>query len=206
MIACSMETIRVVVDSLEQLSTVIVAIMGFVTAMVVAKVTSGLELKKTLCLKRVEAYEMARCQLMRMTNVYENILGCMAAICQDTDSTTIREKTGLLIVWFTQLATVLQQDRDLARIALYTELPRQDVRALMNEEPKFMKAVRECAEKLQGDLSNEEQNDLEKKLKSAINTFAPLAQGELRHLYAIDEKLKSDLKKDRRLKVLTDGV
>ena len=51
MIACSMEIIRAVVDSLEQLSTVIVAIMGFVTAMVVAKVTSGLELKKALCLQ-----------------------------------------------------------------------------------------------------------------------------------------------------------
>ena len=57
-IACTidMNDIKAVIDSLGQLSTLIVAVMGFITAIVVAKVTSGQELKRTLCIKRVETY------------------------------------------------------------------------------------------------------------------------------------------------------
>ena len=104
-LACSMnlEALKTILDWLGQQSAVIVALVGFVTAIIVAKITSGLELKKMLCLKRVDAYEVARCQLMRMTNTYENILACMAAIAQDKDSATIVEKIAVLLAFFIQL-------------------------------------------------------------------------------------------------------
>ena len=103
--ACStnIEILKIILDWLGQQSTVIVAIIGFATAIMVAKITSGLELNKALCLKRVEAYEAARCQLMRMTNIYEVILGHMAAICHDIDSKTIGDKIVLLLSQFMEL-------------------------------------------------------------------------------------------------------
>ena len=204
-LACSIniEALKIVLDWLGQQSTVLVALIGFVTAIIVAKITSGLELKKMLCLKRVDAYETARCQLMRMTNTYESILTSMAAIAQDKDSATIVEKIALLLALFIQLDKVLQQDGDLARIALYaTELPRQDARELMGEEPRFVKVIRDIAEKMQHASSIEERDVLESDLKHEINRIAPLIQRELQHLYNLDGKLKKDIQTDKRLKIL----
>ena len=204
-LACSinMEAFKTILDWLGQQSAVLVALIGFVTAIIIAKITSGLELKKMLCLKRVDAYEAARCQLMRMTNIYESILVCMAAINQDKDNTTILEKILVLLAWFVQLERVQQQDGDLARIALYVaELPRQDTRELMGEEPRFLKMIKDIAEKMQRTSSIEEKDVLENDLKHGINRIAPLIQKELQHLYNIDDKLKKDMQKDKRLKIL----
>lgn len=203
--ACSIniELLKIILDWLGQQSTVIVAVVGFVAAIIVAKITSGLELNKALCLKRAEAYESARCQLMRMTNVYEIILGQMAAISQDTDSKSIDAKIALLVTQFTKLGTVMEQDEKLARIALYsTELPRQDARQLLGEEPRFVNVITGILTKLQCGSSEEEREALEGNLKQAINRFAPLMQNELQHLYTIDEKLKNDMQKDKRLRKL----
>ena len=198
-----METVKVILDWIGQQSTAIVAVVGFVASVIVARITSGLELNKALCLKRAEAYEAARCQLMRMTNVYEIILGQMAAISQDTDSKSIDAKIALLVTQFTKLGTVMEQDEKLARIALYsTELPRQDARQLLGEEPRFVNVITGILTKLQCGSSDEEREALEGKLKQAINRFAPLMQNELQHLYTIDEKLKHDMQKDKRLKKL----
>ena len=204
-LACSMnlEALKTILDWLGQQSAVIVALVGFLTAIVVAKITSGLELKKMLCLKRVDSYEAGRSQLMRMTNTYEVILACMAAINQDKDHTTLGEKIFLLLTWFVQLESVLQQDGDLARIAFYaTELPRQDARELIGEESRFVKVVRNIAEKLQRTSSIEDRDVLENDLKHEINRIAPLIQRELQHLYNMDDKLKKDIQKDKRLKIL----
>ena len=199
----NIDTLKMILDWLGQQSAVLVALVGFTTAIIVAKITSGLELKKMLCLKRVDAYEAAKCQLMRMTNTYESILTSMAAIAQDKDSATIVEKIALLLAFFIQLDKVLQQDGDLARIALYTtELPRQDTRELMGEEPRFVKVIRDIAEKMQHASSIEERDVLESDLKHEINRIAPLIQRELQHLYNLDDKLKKDIQTDKRLKIL----
>ncbi len=198
-----METTKMILDWLGQQSTLVVAVFGFVTAIIVAKITGGIELKKALCLKRVEAYEAARCQLMRMTNIYEIILGQMAAVSQSTDSKTIVDKIALLVSQFLALGKVMEQDDSFARIALYaTELPRQNPRPLQSEEPRFINAIRDIWEKLQSGSSEEERDALEGKLKEAINRFAPLVQNELQHLYDLDEKLKTDIQKDKRIKSL----
>lgn len=198
-----METTKMILDWLGQQSTLIVAVLGFVTAIIVAKITGGIELKKALCLKRVDAYEAARCHLMRTTTIYEIILGQMAAINQDTDSKTLVEKIVLLVSQFVELGKVREQDDNFARIALYsTELPRQDPRQLQSEEPRFINALRTISEKLQCGSSEEEREALERKLKEAINLFAPLMHKELQHLYNLDDKLKSDIQKDKRLKSL----
>ena len=153
-----METTKMILDWMGQHSTlivavasiiasIIVAVAGLITSVIVAKITGGIELKKALCLKRVDAYEAARCQLIRMTNTYENILRSMAAIVQDTDSSTIVDKTVLLLSSFMELDKVLRQDENLARIALYvTELPRSDIRQSQSEAPRFISVMRTISE------------------------------------------------------------
>ena len=198
-----METTKMILEWLGQQSTLIVAVLGFVTAIIVAKITGGIELKKALCLKRVDAYEAARCQLMRMTNTYENILRSMAAIVQDTDSSTIIDKVVLLRSSFMELDKVLHQDENLARIAFYvTELPRSDIHQSQSEAPRFINVIRTISEKLPCASSKDERDALEVQLKQAINRFAPLMEDELHHLYNLDDKLKSDIQKDKRLKSL----
>lgn len=209
-----METTKMILDWMGRHPTLIVAVTGlitsiivavasFIASIIVAKITGGIELKKALCLKRVDAYEAARCQLMRMTNIYEIILGQMAAVSQSTDSKPIGDKIALLVSQFLALGKVMEQDDSFARIALYsTELPRQDPRQLQSEEPRFINAIRDIWEKLQSGSSEEEREALEGKLKDAINRFAPLVQNELQHLYDLDEKLKTDIQKDKRIKSL----
>ena len=198
-----METTKMILDWLGQQSTLIVAVAGFISAIIVAKITGGIELKKALCLKRVDAFEAARCQLMRMTNTYEVILGSMSAITQDLDSSTIGDKIVILLSPFIELEKVLRQDENLARIALYvTELPRQDVRQLLAEEPRFVNVIRKISEKLQRASSKDERDVLEVQLKQEINRIAPLIQMELQHLYDLDDKLKNDMRKDKKLRQL----
>ena len=209
-----METTKMILDWMGRHSTLIVAVTGlitsiivavasFIASIIVAKITGGIELKKALCLKRVDAYEAARCQLMRTTTIYKLILGQMAAISQDTDSKTIVDKIVLLLAQFVELEKVRERDDNFARIALYaTELPRQDPRQLQSEEPRFTNAIRDVLAKLQCGSSEEERDALEGKLKEAINRFAPLMENELYHLCSLDDKLKTDIQNDKKLKSL----
>ena len=53
-------------------STVVVALVGLCSGVIIAKLSSHLELKKMLCLRKVEVYEAAMRQLVLKINVYAN--------------------------------------------------------------------------------------------------------------------------------------
>lgn len=203
-LACAIDVndLKVIIDSLGQLSTLIVAIMGFITAIVVAKVTSGQELKRVLCLKRVETYEAATRQLWQLITVYENILGTMAATNLDDDSSTIREKIESMLLYFLQLGETLKKNGDLAQIAFYSNFPTHDVIQVSKEAPKFMKMLKEVSVLLSDQNATINLEQIEAKVKNSINRFAPLIQEELGHMYDLDVKLKKDIRQDKRLKFL----
>ena len=73
-----MEMIKTIIDFISQQSTLIVAAMGFITTIVVAKVTCKMELRKNLFLKRIEAYEIALKQLTLMKNAYVDFLNSIS--------------------------------------------------------------------------------------------------------------------------------
>lgn len=200
--AIDVDNVKAVIDSLRQLSTLIVAIMGFVTAIVVAKVTSGQELKRTLCLKRVETYEMATRQLWQVITVYENILGTMAATNIDDDSSTIREKIESMLLYFLQLGEALKKNGDLAQTAFYSDLLTHDMIQVSKETPKLMKMLKEVSVQLSDQNAAVNLEQIEAKVKNSINRFAPLIQEELNHFYNLDAKLKRDIRQDKRLKFL----
>lgn len=201
-LACSVNCVKTVLDSVGQLSTLIVAIVGFITAMIVAKVTSGLELKRALCLKRVEAYELATRQLWQLITVYENILGSMAAINLDDDSSAIQEKIGLMLILFTQLGELTLKNSDLAQIMFYSDLPAHDVIQVSKEASKFVKVIKEIDAILRNPTTKENLELAESKIKNAINRLAPLIQQDLKHLYCYDDKLKKEIRQDKRVKHL----
>jgi gas vesicle protein len=193
---------KVIIDSLGQLSTLIVAIMGFVTAIVVAKVTSGQELKRALCLKRMETYEVATRQLWQLITVYESILATMAATNIDDDSSTIREKIETMLLYFLQLGETIKKNGDLAQIAFYLNLPTHDLIQASKETPKFMKMLKEVSIQLSDKNAAMSLEQIAARVKNSINRFAPLIQEELNHFYNLDAKLKKDIRQDKRLKFL----
>ena len=203
MICClSVDTVKVIFDSLGQLSTLIVAVVGFITAIVVAKITGGLELKRMLCLKRLEAYEVAMRQLWHLITVYENILAAMAAINLDEDNSTIREKIELVLVHFVQLGELMKKNDDLAQIMFYSDLPTHDLIQVSKEVPRFVKMLKEVDVKLSEPMISENLVIIETKIKDGTNRLAPLIHQELNHLYNINVKLKNDVWMDKRLKFL----
>ena len=48
----------------------LIAVAGFICSVVIAKITSGLELRRALCVRRFEVYEKAISQLSLKLNVY----------------------------------------------------------------------------------------------------------------------------------------
>ena len=176
--------------------------MGFITAIVVAKVTSGQELKRALCIKRVEIYAAATRQLRQLITVYENILGTMAATNIDDDSSTIREKIESMLLYFLQLGETLKTNGDLAQIAFYSNLPTHDMIQVSKEAPRFMKMLKEVSVQLSDQNAAVNLEQIEVKVKDSINRFAPLIQEELNHFYNLDAKLKRDIRQDKRLKSL----
>ena len=198
-LACSLNlnAVKAILDSVEQLSTMIVAIVGFITAVIVAKVTSGLGLRRALCLKRVEAYELATRQLWQLITVSENILGSMAAINLDDDNSSIQEKIGLMLILFAQLGELISKNGDLAQIMFYSNLAAHDVIQVSKEASKFVRDLKEIDAILRNPTTKENLERVENKMKNAINGLAPLIQQELKHLYCYDDKLKKEIRQDK---------
>ena len=204
MITYCIDVIKAVVDSLEQLSTVVVAIMGFVTAMVVAKITSGLELKKTLCLRKVEVYEAAMRQLVLKINIYANFLNTLRGVA---DGSTLKMRLGLMFEFLEQLRQIEKNDADVARLLFYTDLPSYDTLPLLLEIPRFMEAVDKIAQKIQDQMTTEERMSLAKEFNEVVARFGPLAETEYGQQQAMLAKVKKDIAADKQLRKLlrTDG-
>lgn len=95
--------LNTILDWLGKHEAMVVALGSFITAIVIAKITTSLELRKALSIKRVEAYESAKSYLTSMLNAYENLLLYMEEVHRDKDSSTIETKISLLIELLSRL-------------------------------------------------------------------------------------------------------
>ena len=95
--------LNTILDWLGRHEAMVVALGSFVTAIVIAKITTNLELRKVLSIKRIEAYESSKSYLTSMLNVYENLLLYMEEVNRDKDSSTIETKINLLIELLSRL-------------------------------------------------------------------------------------------------------
>ena len=78
----------------------LVAIAGFATSVAIAKITSGLDLRRTLCVRRFDTYEKAVGHLSLKLNVYYNILAALESL-NDSDAVEVMKwKTAQLLLFF----------------------------------------------------------------------------------------------------------
>jgi hypothetical protein len=53
------EVVMAILDWCGEHESVVIAIAGFLSSVAIAKITSGLDIKKAICMRRFEAYEKA---------------------------------------------------------------------------------------------------------------------------------------------------
>lgn len=180
-------------------STVVVALVGLCSGVIIAKLSSHLELMKTLCLRKVEVYEAAMRQLVLKINIYANFLNTLRGA---DDGSTLGMRIELMAAILVQLPQIEQKDADIARLLFYTDLPSYNNLLLISETPKFMASFQKIAQKTQGPLTQEERKELAKEFNEAAAKFGPLAETEYKQQQAIFAKLKKDIAADKILRKL----
>ena len=180
-------------------STVVVALVALCAGVITTKLSSHLELRKTLCLRKVEVYEAAVRQLVLKINVYTNFLNTLRGAA---DGSTLEMRIGLMIAALAQLPQIEQHDADITRLLFYTDLPSYDNFPLLSETPRFMETIKMIAQKLQGRLTSEERMALATEFSEAASRFGPLVESEYNQQQAMLAKLKKDIAADKQLKKL----
>lgn len=180
-------------------TTVVVALVSLCAGVITTKLNSQLELRKTLCLRKVEVYEAAVRQLVLKSNVYANFLNTLRGAA---DGSTLEMRIGLMAAALAQLPQIEQHDADITRLLFYTDLPSYDTYPLISETPRFMETIRKIAAKIQGQLTSEDRMSLVTEFNAAASKFGPLAESEYNQLQAMFAKLKKDIAADKQLKKL----
>lgn len=182
----------------------VVALGSFVTAIVIAKITTSLELRKVLSIKRIEAYESAKSYLTRMLNVYENLLLYMEKGHRDRDSSTIETKISLLIELFSRLHDISKKEVDLARMAFYSsKLCRQrEAAVVLRELPAFLQRFSDILIRSRTITTEKEKENLGKDFGIAVAQMIPMIKSEAEHLCEMDNALTEELRNDKRFKHL----
>ena len=180
-------------------SAVIVALVGLSSGVIIAKLSSHLELGKTLYLRKVEVYEAAVRQLVLKINVYANFLNTLRGAA---NGSTLKMRLGLMVEALAKLRQVEQNDADVAKLLFYMDLPSYDNLALILELQRFMETVNKIAENIQKQLSPDEQTTLAKEFNEASSKLGPLAETEYNQQQAIFAKLKNDIASDKQLRKL----
>ena len=192
-----MEKISKILDLITQQSTLIVAIMGFIATIVVAKLTSSMELRKTILLKRIEAYEKALKQLTLMKNAYSDFLNSITGVI---DNNLFESRITLIYASLTQLEKINQQSGDLVQISFYTDIPLNDTLPMFQKITSFMQIIIEIIKESNSQSPTTNRQQLIERINISINELRPFAKEEYQYLQSICEKLHKDIKNDKKLK------
>lgn len=196
--------LNTILDWLGKHEAMIVALGSFVTAIVIAKITTNLELRKVLSIKRIEAFESAKSYLTSMLNVYENLLLYMEEVHKDKDSSTIETKISLLLVLFSRLHDISKKEDDLVRMAFYSsKLCRQrDAAVVLRELPAFLQSFSNILMRSRTITTEKERENLGNDFGIAVAQMILIIKSEAEHLCKMDNALTEELRHDKRLKHL----
>lgn len=184
-----------------QHSALLVAIMGFASSVAIAKISSGLDLRRTLYLRRFEAYEKAIGHLSRKMNVYENIMAAFYTLKDPNfDFESLRVKVVVLLSYFDQLGKIEMEDRELSGIVLYSKLPRHDVKPVMREIAQFYTLLQDYSNLINHPTSRERLEQFVPNFINGVSRLEPLITKEIAHLNAMYEQLYDDICKDKTVK------
>lgn len=184
-------------------SALLVAIAGFASSAAIAKISSGLDIKRTLCLRRFEAYEKATRQLMLKLNVYANILAAFQLFRETVpDIGVIKGRAALLLSSFAQLGTIEQQDPNIVGVFMYSKIPSYDIRPLLEEMALFIVVLNDFSSQLNLPISEDILKQSTQRFIESVNRLEPLVAKEFNHLNALYVKLNDEVHKDRMFKKL----
>lgn len=197
------EVVVAILDWCGEHEAVLIAIAGFLSSVAIAKMASGLDIKKTLYIRRFEAYEKAITYLSLKLNVYNNILAAFESL-KDAAVTIeiVKSKVVLLMASFQRLGEIEKEDSNVTGVALYTEFPSYDAKPLMKELAYLWSRLQDfsCLANLPN--SEESLNQLANKLKVDVERILPMIENENNHLQAIYTQLKDEISKDKMAKKL----
>ena len=190
-----------ILDWCGQHSALLVAIVGFASSVAIAKITSGLDLKKTLCIHRFEAYEKAIRHLSLKLNVYYGILAAFQSLHEPISVMDVMKgKVAVLLSFFIRLEEIEKEDRDLAAIVLYSKLPQHDVRSLTKESALFVILLKDFSDRANMPNSDAMLAQLVPTFNKEIQRLEPLIAEEAAHLNAIYAQLCEEIHKDKTIK------
>ena len=176
----------------------IIAVAGFLSSVAIAKITSGLEIKRAICLRRFESYEKAITHLSLKLNVYYNIQATFESL-KDAEAPieVVKSKVVLLVAFFQKLGEVEKEDSNVTGVALYTVFPPYDARPLVKELAYFCSRLQDfsCLANLPD--SQELLMQSANGLRGDVERILPMIENETNHLQAIYAQLKDEITKDK---------
>ena len=186
-----------------QHSALLVAIAGFASSVAIAKITSGLDLRRTLCLRRFDTYERAISHLSHKLNVYYNILATFETLNEpDMAVEVMKSRVALLLTFFVRLGEIEKEDRDLVGIVLYSKLPAHDIRPLTRETAYFFALLQDFSCRANLPNAAEQLKQFVPNFIRGVKRLEPLVADEANHLNTIYDQLNNDIKRDKAIKKL----
>lgn len=201
-----MEFMEFVFKFAKELDTVIIAIVGFVSSILVAKFTCEHDVKKFLYSKKIEAYERALSLLILKINVCANCLNLMGSLKRENQQAVL-PMVSILIGTVQQMFELEKKDIDIAIISLYVDI--QDRAPLKNftKLSNFLQKASKLSNQLQNSNINiDDKNSLLDELSIAIDDFSSFAEAEYNYLSGIYDKLVNRFRNDKILHKLIDKV
>ncbi|MBO5799762.1 MAG: hypothetical protein J6R41_07020 [Paludibacteraceae bacterium] len=197
------EVLFAVLDWCGEHDALVAAVAGFISSAVIAKITSGMDLRRTLCVRRFEAYEKAITFLSLKLNVYNNILAAFESLKDaEVPIEVVKSKVVLLVATFQKLGEVEKEDSNVTGVALYTVFPPYDARPLVKELACFLSRLQDfsCLANLPD--SQELLRQSANGLRGDVERILPMIENETNYLQTIYTQLKDEISKDKMAKKL----
>lgn len=197
------EVVMAIFDWCGEHEAVLIAIAGFLSSVAIAKITSGLDVKKAICMRRFEAYEKAIKQLSLKLNVYYNIQAAFESLKEPVLAVDVmRSKIAVLLATFQKLGEIEKEDSNITGVTLYTVLPPYDVKPLVKELAYFCSRLQYFSCLVNLSCSEDQWKQFESEFREDVKRIAPMVEKETNHLNALCEQLKDEISNDKMAKKL----
>lgn len=197
------EVVMAILDWCGEHESVVIAIAGFLSSVAIAKITSGLDIKKAICMRRFEAYEKAIKQLSLKLNVYYNIQAAFGSLKEPVLAVDVmKSKIAILLATFQKLGEIEKEDSNITGVTLYTVLPPYDVKPLVKELAYFYSRLQYFSCLVNLSCSEDQWKQFESEFREDVKRIAPMVEKETNHLNALCEQLKDEISNDKMAKKL----
>ena len=197
------EVVMAILDWCGEHESVVIAIAGFLSSVAIAKITSGLDIKKAICMRRFEAYVKAIKQLSLKLNVYYNIQAAFESLKEPVLAVDVmKSKIAVLLATFQKLGEIEKEDSNITGVTLYTVLPPYDVKPLVKELAYFSSRLQYFSCLVNLSCSEDQWKQFESEFREDVKRIAPMVEKETNYLNALCEQLKDEISKDKMAKKL----